>query len=797
MRRFGFLTLAGALLCSVLLTGPAAPARAAQDTPTPLKGEGGLVQPARSIDVKTLPPAAPASRSAPAAPRPESPRPTGGAEAPRLPAGAAPAPRAIDAGPAPRAIPGEVSVAGLRNSDNAARITPSDPQIAAGPNHVVEMANDVTRLMNKAGATLFTISNWAMFNVPAGTYIDNARVRFDTASQRWFLLNWNLTGTTGRLNLLVSQTSDPTGGYWVYNVPVPTGLPRDLRLATNDDKITVTANVAACSPDCNTQTYVGASIWVFNKAEAMAGAPLHSSTFPLGTGVFAVQPAHALSSSTTTYLATMVPFNSPTAIRLYAITGLPTASTSASGDSFDRAIAPMVDPPDAVQKDSAQTLFTGYTDLVDGVVRGGQMWFAANQGCTPPGDTTPRSCLRLIRAQTSDRTVSAELDIRARNTYLYYPAIHTNSANALFMVYTRSSATEFPSAEVGVLSADTSAFQARQLKNGERAYGSANWLYVQGAAIEPTDQTKVWVAGAYARSEDPVEWGTWVARLGATFPAARRTPFDVNNDGKSDAGIFRPANQPNPLWYVPWTGGGGQLQIFFGEQGDVPVMADYDGDGGADATTWNPATGLWYGVNQAGVRVVQHRWGQQGDIPTPCDYDGDGRADSITYRNGTFQGPLSAGGFFSQSRGTTGDVPVYGDVNNDGKCDAGIFRPTNPGNPLWFVPWTGGGGQLHIYFGEQGDVPVMADFDGGGGADAATWNPATGLWYGVNQAGVRVVQHRWGQQGDIPTPADYDGDGRADSITYRNGTFQGPLSAGGFFSQSRGTTGDLPVDRLP
>ena len=281
------------------------------------------------------------------------------------------------------------------------------------------------------------------------------------------------------------------------------------------------------------------------------------------------------------------------------------------------------------------------------------------------------------------------------------------------------------------------------------------------------------------------------------FTPARRTAFDVNGDGKADAGIFRPSNPQGPLWYVPWTGGGGQLQIWFGANGDTPVMADYDGDGGADATIWRPTNGLWYGVNQAGAVVVQQLWGQPGDVPVPCDYDGDGRADLVTYRprTGTYQGPLSGGGFFNVSRGLQNDVPVYGDVNGDGTCDAGVFRAANAQGPLWYVPWTGGGGQLQIWFGANGDKPVMADYDGDGADDAVIWRPSNGLWYGVNQAGAQVVQQVWGQNGDVPVPADYDGDRRADLITYRGGTFLGPQTGGAFLNVSRGVAGDLPVDR--
>jgi len=34
-----------------------------------------------------------------------------------------------------------------------------------------------------------------------------------------------------------------------------------------------------------------------------------------------------------------------------------------------------------------------------------------------------------------------------------------------------------------------------------------------GAAVDLADQTKVWVAGEYARVEGGSEWGTWIAEI--------------------------------------------------------------------------------------------------------------------------------------------------------------------------------------------------------------------------------------------------------------------------------------------
>jgi len=145
---------------------------------------------------------------------------------------------------------------------------------------------------------------------------------------------------------------------------------------------------------------------------------------------------------------------------------------------------------------------------------------------------------------------------------------------------------------------------------------------------------------------------------------------DFNGDGKCDAGIFRASQQPNGLWYAPYSGGGGAFQIYFGAPSDVLVVADYDGDGVADAAIYRPSNGLWYGPRTGAAAIaVQVNIGYQ-----------------------------------------AGDVPVVGDYNNDDKADVGFWRPpTTPGGAgLWFATNAAGSTVLvNKQIGVAGDVPLV------------------------------------------------------------------------------------------
>jgi hypothetical protein len=151
--------------------------------------------------------------------------------------------------------------------------------------------------------------------------------------------------------------------------------------------------------------------------------------------------------------------------------------------------------------------------------------------------------------------------------------------------------------------------------------------------------------------------------------------------------VFRPSNG---VWYTQ-----GGTSTAWGAEGDVPVKADYDGNGTSELAVFRPSNGVWYiqGGTSAG-------WGTNGDLPVPGDYDGDGKADLAVFRpsQGVWYINNSAAPDASIGWGTSGDIPVPGDYNGDGVTEIAVFRPSNG---VWYVQ-----GGASVGWGTSGDRPI-------------------------------------------------------------------------------------------
>ena len=286
-------------------------------------------------------------------------------------------------------------------------------------------------------------------------------------------------------------------------------------------------------------------------------------------------------------------------------------------------------------------------------------------------------------------------------------------------------------------------------------------------------------------------------------------PHDLDRDGAGDLTVWRPTDG---TWYWATSSSGFNDIAARAKQwgspslGDVPLLADIDGDAVEDLVVWRASTGTWFWLpSSAGYEYAaagSKQWGNSGlgDVPMLGDMDGDGRADLVVWRptDGTFYWLTSSSGYsYSFARGVPwgnrnlGDKPMLGDFDGDGLQDLAVWRAST-GTWFWLSSTTG-----YNYAAAQGvqwgsnaqaDVVFTGDLDGDSRSELIVWRPGSGTWFWLTStSGYSYAQQRhqaWGNAslGDVPGIGDFDGDRVIDLAVWRasTGTWYWLTSSSGF-----------------
>ena len=520
MRRTIILGAAAALLTACVIGSLAGQAVASPRVSSGVAASGaisshsGSVALAGTVNVAKLPRYSPSAHGAVRIPLRQGPQSSSRAPS-ASPGGTA------TAGPLTTVTPGTPLSGALGDGANLAvagvQLTPPDMGFAANGTKEVELINIVGRIWTgTAPGTAFSLVSFFSPSHP-GDLLSDPWIKWDAGSGRFFAGIFDIS--LGGEIMAVSQTSDPSGTWFLYRIRYPStaggitagGCPDQGKGGVDSNVVGLGFNefavsgVAGCS---STAPFRGAGLEVFNKSQMMAGATVNFTfTDPL-PGFFSLVPADTLTASATTEFFSSLNSGTGTALHRVTSVGVPPATVTLT--ALPNVTVPSYsNPPKAPQKGTTAKLDTGDDRTQNVVVLGTMMTVTATVGCKPSGDTTTRSCGRVYEVNNGTGTLTASRTISKAGTYFFYPAATFAGTSTVGVSVGRSSSTTFGSlyttagAWGGVLAAPV------QVKAGTAANTTKRYGDYFAAAPQPGTTNQFWVAGEIGGSSGTkFKWNT-------------------------------------------------------------------------------------------------------------------------------------------------------------------------------------------------------------------------------------------------------------------------------------------------
>jgi hypothetical protein len=542
---------------------------------------------------------------------------------------------------------------------------------------VAEAVNSTLSVWTRTGSPVASISLDAFFSVPnaSGYFFSDPRIVYDGLSGRWFLSGMSVdpSASSGDVYLAVSTTSDPTGGWDIYDVASGAGVFADQpKLGVSSDKVVLSWD------DFSNSTFTGQETWVLQKSDLLSGGTVSIYNFAADTTRFDVVPAVSQTPTSSEYLvynnscsaqagngSGSCTVGTPT-LGVVIISGTP-AANNVTWTEADPGVTATTGPPAGTQP-SGPAIETNDDRLLSAVWQNGNLWASGNDACVP--STVVQSCLRLFEVSTASNSMLVDGDLGFAGQDLYYPAVALDGLGDVYLAATQSSSTLYPSVVVFGKSTTSAAFVGVDLPepDGGASYLGNRWGDYSGAAMDPANPSVVWLAGEYSTQGGNPNWGTAVAETSFASPtgltwwngssgsvtswlldgagtvlgsqvlnktcgtlggcASNWQPVgvaDVNGDGHADVMWWDPATGALSTWLLNGSGtvlGYQPLNKTCGpgcaSQWRPVGLADINGDGHADLMWWDPATGAlstWL-LNGSGTvlgyRALSKTWGPAG-----------------------------------------------------------------------------------------------------------------------------------------------------------------------------------------
>jgi len=405
---------------------------------------------------------------------------------------------------------------------------PPDPIMAVGPNHVITSVNGEFLIWNKEGNLLINIPSDDWFGqVIKNPFLSDPQVIYDHYEGRWVMLwfNTNILTSESQITLCYSDDDNPLGTWYLYalNSSVngstnSNAFPDYPQMGYDDQAIYISSREFTFAGD-----FVGAKIKILNKSELYAanGGPLNwvdiwDIQLLSGEITDDLHPCISYDAGTNEAYFVIVA-NSADFYSLYVITDPITNPVLAGIDLpvpfFDVA-------PNANQLGGGSPRIetgangSGITDAP--IIRDGKLYAVHHIRNSLFADY---GSIKYFVIDLNSIAVIEQVEQGAEGFFYFYPAITVDQDHNLAITYSRSADTEYAGAYYSTkLGTDPPGLSpSKVMVEGKDNYvvtfgGTRNrWGDYLGAALDPVNQTNIWLYSEYAASR--TNWGTWLTEI--------------------------------------------------------------------------------------------------------------------------------------------------------------------------------------------------------------------------------------------------------------------------------------------
>jgi uncharacterized membrane protein len=407
---------------------------------------------------------------------------------------------------------------------------PPDPNLAVGPNHIVQIVNTEFAVYSKGG-TIFagypkTIGS--LFSGLPGTSctgnFGDPIVQYDKAADRWLISQLGSFSAPGAECIAVSQTNDPTGAYNLYAYSFANNLNDYPKIGvwptSTNSAYTATYNLFANGGSF----FVGAALCAYDRAAMLSGAasPVSICFTIANDGGYLPSDLDGSTLPPAGSPGVFLTFETLSSLRYYQLSpnfANPGSSTlSAPTDiavaSFSEACGGGTCIPQAGTSQQLDSL--GDRPMYRLAYRnfGDHHALVFNHSVTA-GSSVGVRWYELRSPLTGAFTLYQQGTFAPDSTYRWMGSAAMDQAGDIAVGYSASSSSLFPairytgrtpSDALGTMRAETSLLAG----TGSQTVGLSRWGDYTAMRIDPSDDCTFWYTNQYQPSNGTFNWATFV-----------------------------------------------------------------------------------------------------------------------------------------------------------------------------------------------------------------------------------------------------------------------------------------------